>query len=54
MALRHRLARHADVAALADLMERAIYTACGYRPLERFTDARGGTPVPLLRMRKDL
>lgn len=31
-----------------------LYRACGYQPVERFTDARGGTPVPLVRMRKVL
>jgi GNAT superfamily N-acetyltransferase len=31
-----------------------LYLACGYRPTEAFTDARGGAPVPLIRMRKPL
>ena len=31
-----------------------LYRACGYGGEERFTDDRGGAPVPLLRMRKDL
>ena len=39
---------------VATMAGEPLYTACGYRPVERFTDARGGTPVPLVRMRKDL
>ena len=31
-----------------------LYRACGYQPLDRVTDDRGGAPVPLLRMTKDL
>ncbi|MFT3977375.1 MAG: GNAT family N-acetyltransferase [Sphingomonas bacterium] len=31
-----------------------LYTACGYRPVEAITDDRGGAPVPLVRMRKEL
>lgn len=31
-----------------------LYEACGYRPIEHFTDASGGHPVPLIRMRKSL
>ncbi len=31
-----------------------LYTACGYRVIERFDDARFGTPVPLVRMGKAL
>lgn len=29
-----------------------LYRACGYQPVEELTDDRGGTPVPLVRMRK--
>jgi GNAT superfamily N-acetyltransferase len=29
-----------------------LYLACGYQPVERFTDDRGGAPVPLARMVK--
>jgi GNAT superfamily N-acetyltransferase len=32
----------------------SLYRACGYQPLDRVTDDRGGAPVPLLRMTKDL
>jgi GNAT superfamily N-acetyltransferase len=39
------------VATMAGL---PLYLACGYQPVERFTDARGGTPVPLARMVKAL
>ncbi len=31
-----------------------LYRACGYVPLERIEDARGGAPVPLVRMGKAL
>jgi len=31
-----------------------LYRACGYQPVEAFTDDRGGAPVPLLRMRKSI
>ncbi len=31
-----------------------LYLACGYQPVEHFTDDRGGAPVPLARMSKAL
>jgi len=31
-----------------------LYRACGYDPIERVSDDRGGAPVPLLRMTKAL
>lgn len=31
-----------------------LYLACGYEPLEQILDDRGGAPVPLVRMRKNL
>jgi GNAT superfamily N-acetyltransferase len=31
-----------------------LYLACGYQPVERFSDNRGGAPVPLARMIKAL
>ena len=31
-----------------------LYLACGYQPVDRFTDDRGGAPVPLARMVKAL
>ena len=31
-----------------------LYRACGYQPVERVMDDRGGDPVPLLRMTKSL
>ncbi|MDP9102549.1 MAG: GNAT family N-acetyltransferase, partial [Pseudomonadota bacterium] len=31
-----------------------LYRVCGYEPIERIVDARGGTPVPLVRMGKAL
>lgn len=39
------------VATMAGL---PLYRACGYEVVERFTDDRGGTPVPLARMMKAL
>ena len=39
------------VATMAGL---PLYLACGYQPVEHFTDDRGGTPVPLARMVKAL
>ena len=39
------------VATMAGL---PLYLACGYQPVERFTDDRGGAPVPLARMVKAL
>ncbi|HJR20959.1 MAG TPA: GNAT family N-acetyltransferase [Dongiaceae bacterium] len=39
------------VATMAGL---PLYLACGYQPVERFTDTRGGAPVPLARMVKAL
>lgn len=37
---------------VATLSGEALYAACGYAALERFSDARGGVAVPLLRMAK--
>jgi GNAT superfamily N-acetyltransferase len=39
------------VATMAGL---PLYQACGYREIERFSDQRGGAPVPLARMVKVL
>jgi len=39
---------------MATLAGEPLYRACGYVPLERTDDARGGDPVPLLRMVKIL
>jgi GNAT superfamily N-acetyltransferase len=39
---------------VATLSGEPLYTAAGFRPVEHFTDAAGGTPVPLIRMRKQL
>jgi GNAT superfamily N-acetyltransferase len=44
-------ARAELVATMAGL---PLYAACGYRPVERFTDDRRGVAVPLVRMTKDL
>jgi GNAT superfamily N-acetyltransferase len=44
----------ARVELMATMAGEPLYRACGYRPVERVVDDRGGAPVPLLRMRKDL
>ena len=42
------------VELMATMAGEPLYRACGYQPIERLEDARGGAPVPLLRMQKDL
>ena len=42
------------VELVATLSGEPLYRACGYQPLERFEDDRGGVPVPLVRMTKQL
>ena len=42
------------VELMATMSGEPLYRACGYAPVERVMDDRGGAPVPLLRMRKDL
>ena len=37
---------------MSTLSGEPLYTACGFRPLERVVDATGGVPVPLVRMGK--
>ena len=37
---------------VATLSGEALYAACGYVAIERFSDARGGAEVPLVRMAK--
>jgi GNAT superfamily N-acetyltransferase len=39
---------------MATLAGEPLYRACGYVPIERTSDDRGGVPVPLLRMAKTL
>lgn len=39
---------------VATLAGQPLYAACGYRPIETLVDARGGAPVPLMRMGKSL
>ena len=39
---------------VATMSGEPLYRACGYLPLERIEDARGGVAVPLLRMYKML
>lgn len=44
----------AAVELMGTMSGQPLYTACGYRPVEAITDDRGGAPVPLVRMRKEL
>jgi GNAT superfamily N-acetyltransferase len=37
---------------MSTLAGEPLYSACGFRPLERLTDATGGVPVPIVRMEK--
>jgi GNAT superfamily N-acetyltransferase len=39
---------------MATLAGEPLYSAAGYRPIERIIDGSGGAPVPLIRMRKTL
>ena len=39
---------------VATLAGEPLYRACGYQPVEKLSDDRGGASVPLLRMRKRL
>ena len=39
---------------MSTLAGEPLYRSCGYEPLERLTDARGGIAVPLIRMAKAL
>ena len=43
-----------SVELMATMAGEPLYRACGYEPVERVMDDRGGAPVPLLRMRKRL
>ena len=40
------------VELMATMSGEPLYRACGYEPVERVNDDRGGVDVPLLRMRK--
>ena len=42
------------VELMATLAGEPLYRACGYAPVEAVSDNRGGAPVPLLRMLKQL
>lgn len=42
------------VELMATMAGEPLYRACGYAPAERIMDDRGGSAVPLLRMRKSL
>jgi hypothetical protein len=39
---------------MSTLAGERLYTAYGFRPLERVADATGGAPVPLVRMEKPI
>ena len=42
------------VELVATMAGEPLYRACGYAPIERFHDERGGAPVPLVRMDRAL
>jgi GNAT superfamily N-acetyltransferase len=42
------------VELMATMAGEPLYRACGYEPLERIIDDRGGAPVPMVRMTKAL
>lgn len=42
------------VELMATLSGRALYSQCGYEDIEAIEDARGGAPVPLVRMGKPI
>ena len=42
------------VELMATMSGEPLYRACGYEPVERIEDKRGGVPVPLVRMQKKL
>lgn len=42
------------VELMATLSGEPLYLACGYEPMEKIQDDRGGVPVPLIRMQKIL
>ncbi len=42
------------VELMATMAGEPLYRACGYVPIERLEDDRGGAPVPLIRMQKAL
>src|SRR5690242_8396361 len=44
----------ASAELMATLAGEPLYRACGYQPMERVSDDRGGVAVPLVRMRKQL
>jgi GNAT superfamily N-acetyltransferase len=44
----------ARVELMATMAGEPLYRACGYEPVERIEDPRGGAPIPLLRMAKRL
>ncbi len=39
---------------MATMAGEPLYLACGYVPVEHIQDSRGGVPVPLVRMQKEL
>ena len=46
--------RFSKVELMATKSGEPLYLACGYVPVEEILDSRGGAPVPLIRMRKEL
>ena len=42
------------VELMATMAGEPLYRVCGYQPIEQVQDERGGVPVPLIRMQKQL
>ena len=49
-----RRAGFSRVELMATMAGEPLYRACGYEPIERIMDDRGGVPVPMVRMGKAL
>jgi GNAT superfamily N-acetyltransferase len=49
-----RIEGFASAELMATMAGEPLYVAAGYQPIEHVTDASGGAPVPLIRMRKRL
>ena len=49
-----RIEGFASAELMATMAGEPLYVAAGYQPIEHVTDASGGAPVPLTRMRKSL
>ena len=53
-AARSEVRRFTRLQLMSTLSGEPLYTADGFRPVERVEDATGGAPVPLVRMEKQI